>query len=280
MQYRYCLQFADLSFTICSPAPLQLPEYFLPFAAEEPAQPPDVTIQLVPGTGSVLHPQEQLAKEVYRTREGLCQRYLWKENQYIIRTEPAGREQPCRLEIPEPFFAEFCRSGNWLASIALERLLLTQDRFFLHASAVLWQGKAYLFSAPSGGGKSTQADLWQQEGARILNGDKVVLAKRNGQWMAYGSPLAGSSRIYRKEGAPVAAVMMVHKAPHNRLTPMPLRGAFLNLYSNAVKSSWDRDFNCRLLDLIEEFTKQTPVFRLDCTPTREAVDCVRSILKG
>ena len=40
--------------------------------------------------------------------------------------------------------------------------LLKHQGFMIHASAVEKEGKAYLFSAPSGTGKSTHAQLWRQ----------------------------------------------------------------------------------------------------------------------
>jgi hypothetical protein len=145
---------------------------------------------------------------------------------------------------------------------------------------VIWEGKAYLFVAPSGGGKSTQAALWERQGAEILNGDKVILAREKDNWIAYGGPVAGSSQIYKDKCAPLAAVMLVRKAPYNQLIRISPREAFLNLYSNAIKSNWDQTYNYRLLDVLESVAKQTPMYYLDCTPDLCAVDYVRSKLKG
>lgn len=54
--------------------------------------------------------------------------------------------------------------------------LLKHQGFMIHASAVEKEGKAYLFSAPSGTGKSTHAQLWRQtfKGEPI----KMRIAKR------------------------------------------------------------------------------------------------------
>ena len=57
------------------------------------------------------------------------------------------------------------------------RELIGHGRFFLHASAVVYEDAAYLFSAPSGTGKSTHTALWRElfPGSYILNDDKPVL---------------------------------------------------------------------------------------------------------
>ena len=57
--------------------------------------------------------------------------------------------------------------------------LLKNHGFMLHASAVEVDGKAYLFSASSGTGKSTHTKLWQEyfgyDKALIINDDKPAL---------------------------------------------------------------------------------------------------------
>lgn len=153
--------------------------------------------------------------------------------------------------------------------------MLSFDRFFLHASAVIYKGKAYLFSAPSGGGKSTHAALWQQHfGAKLLNGDKVLIEVRDGQCIAHGSPVAGSSGIYEQGSAPIAAVYLLKKEKENRVIPIPMRSALMALYSEAIKDRKDPVFNMKLLDLIEKMLICVPVRTLACLPEKSAVECV------
>ena len=59
------------------------------------------------------------------------------------------------------------------------------------ASFIRWQGRGILFSAPSGTGKSTQANLWvQHQGAEVINGDRAALRQVGGRWQAFGLPYA------------------------------------------------------------------------------------------
>lgn len=280
METTYDLKIAGVWFRILSPVSLQLPECFLPFVTEKTPQAPNITIELFSGTEDILPEGQQSARNVFRTEKGIQQRYLWKNDQYFIRIEPAGWDSPSRLGIPEGFFPNFCQNGNWLQILAIERMLLPFNRVIIHASAVIWEDYAYLFVAQSGGGKSTQAALWESCGAEILNGDKIVLAKEENVWFAYGSPVAGSSRIYKNKRAPLAAIFLVHKSPENCVTPLSKREGFLHLYSNAVKSEWDQAFNCRLLDIVEGVAKEIPVYRLDCTPDLFAVQCAQRCVKG
>lgn len=43
----------------------------------------------------------------------------------------------------------------------MELVFIINQGFQLHASVINWKDKGILFSAPSGTGKSTQADLWK-----------------------------------------------------------------------------------------------------------------------
>ena len=83
------------------------------------------------------------------------------------------------------------------------RNLLFHDGLMLHASAVAYEGYAYLFSGPCGMGKSTHARLWQQvfgEKAVIFNDDKPALRCVDGKWFAYGTPWCGKDGINGKDG--------------------------------------------------------------------------------
>lgn len=262
---RYDFLIAGLLFRVETARPLTVPDNFCPFLTKEDfLRKPDILVEVLFGAAP----------------EGLpnvTERFFWREGEEIVRQEG----ESCRLYIPESFSEDFCRQGKWLLYLGLERMLLPRKRLILHASAVIHQGKAYLFSAPSGGGKSTHAALWQTHyGAKLLNGDKVVIEVKDGVCMAYGSPVAGSSGIYENVGAPIAAIFVLHKAKYNQLTQLPKRSALLALYSEAIKCPDDPDFNTKLLDLLQGLQNTVPVFSLECLPEKGAGDCILTNLEG
>jgi len=57
----------------------------------------------------------------------------------------------------------------------------------LHASAVVIKGRAYLFSAPSGGGKSTLAAGFLRRGARVLAEDVLRVERAGAGYVAFPS---------------------------------------------------------------------------------------------
>lgn len=266
MQFRYDLSIAGLYFRICSPFFLNLPEYFRPFLVAEvfPAE-PDVNINVEAG---------DLQKDE-RPKDSVLQSFYWDHGKSIYRLEASHAPEQITLVIPPEFQEKFAQNANWLLYLALERPLLHHGRLILHASAVIYHERAYLFTAPSGGGKSTQAEIWEHSlHAKVINGDKVILYDNGTNLIAYGSPIAGSSGIYRNICAPVAAIVQLEKGSENTITPMTMRERYLLLYGEAVKSDWDADFNRSLLRLASSYPQRTEYVRLRCLPDPSAAECL------
>ena len=130
-------------------------------------------------------------------------------------------------------------SHNLCDLLGLETLLLKENGLLLHSSFIRWRGKGILFSAPSGTGKSTQAELWEQyEGAEILNGDRAGLRQIEGKWTAFGLPLAGSSFIYRNESALLEGIIVLRQAGINRIRRLKPVEAFRDLYPETTVHQW------------------------------------------
>lgn len=172
-------------------------------------------------------------------------------------------------------------SHNLCDLIGIENLLTKQKALLLHASLIRWKGKAILFSAPTGTGKSTQADLWvKYEGAEILNGDRAGLRRLNNQWEAYGLPIAGSSMVYRNEAAPVKGIIVLRQALQNKMHLLHPAEAFGYLYSEVTVHQWNRLFVERVTDLLTSLLKEIPVYLLECRPDEAAVFIVKRVLFG
>ena len=163
----------------------------------------------------------------------------------------------------------------------MEDILLRHSGLLLHSSFIRCQGKAVLFSAPCGTGKSTQAELWEKyEGADIINGDRSGLRRLGCGWMAFGLPYAGSSGIYRNESEPLAAVILLSQAKENRLRKLKVLEAFPDLYREVMVHRWDRKFVSESTELLLQLLREIPVYLLECRPDREAVQLVRDEIFG
>lgn len=162
---------------------------------------------------------------------------------------------------------------------ALETLLLCYDRLALHASFVDTPYGGLLFSGVSGIGKSTQAELWvKHESAVQINGDRPILSREKGGWYAHGSPYAGSSMCYVNRSLPIRAIFMLEQGSRCSVYRLPVAEAFRRLYAGTAINSWDSDFVSRACDLLTRLAAEVPVYHLTCTPDRDAIEAVKSVL--
>lgn len=170
---------------------------------------------------------------------------------------------------------------DWLLGICgLHKALLCRDRPILHAACVGWQGSAVLFTAPSGTGKSTQAALWQtHRGAEIINGDRILLGKRDGRWYAHGYPCCGSSDICLNRSLPLRAVVVLAQGQENRVEALTAGEKIRMLSAGMVLTPGDMDQIDMAFRLAAEIAGQVPVLRLVCRPDGEAVDVLENDLE-
>lgn len=164
--------------------------------------------------------------------------------------------------------------------IGLNMMLNQKRALLLHCSFIRLQETSILFSGPSGIGKSTQADLWNEiEAADILNGDRAVIRKINNIWKAFGLPYAGSSDIYRNESADIGAIVILRKSNDNQIERLTLAKAYCFILSEVFQNSWNTDMQMITLEMLEELVKEIPVFMLSCTADVRAVECLKRQLR-
>lgn len=166
------------------------------------------------------------------------------------------------------------------SSVSLAQLLLSANAFFIHSSFISVNGKAVLFSAPCGVGKSTQAALWEKyRGAEIINGDKAGILVEDGVY-ACGVPFCGTSGICKNKTFPLGAIVLLSQAETNSVRRLSgteaLQGIMSNIYLDFI-APYER---LKCTDLIIELLSAVPVFSLGCTPDEDAVKALEEALEG
>lgn len=160
-----------------------------------------------------------------------------------------------------------------LKAMELEHLLTRRNALLFHASFIAVDGKAILFTAPSGVGKSTQADLWcRHRNARLINGDRAGIRWQDGEAWACGLPLAGSSDVRRNETLPLAAIVCLSQAPRNTLTRLTGVRGFRQIWEGCTVHPWDRTEMEQATRTVVQILGHVPVYALACTPDASAVE--------
>ncbi|MBQ6946677.1 MAG: hypothetical protein IJN42_01400 [Clostridia bacterium] len=152
--------------------------------------------------------------------------------------------------------------------------LIKYDGIYLHASAVEYEGMAYLFSAPCGTGKSTHTKLWEQHfaGAQVFNDDKPALRRLEGKWYAYGTPWCGKDGINQNRKVPIAGICFLHQAPENRIRRLSNREAVAQILPQTMHRFKRRDRLEQMLTLLDQLVREIPVYDLECRPDKAAAE--------
>lgn len=152
------------------------------------------------------------------------------------------------------------------------RQLIAHGGLMLHASAVVMDGYAYLFSAPCGTGKSTHTDLWRKafgDAVIMLNDDKPALKKEQGRWYAYGTPWSGKTAQNVNLGVPLGGVCVLTRGERNEIEPYGGAAAIFSLLDQTARPQ-TANFRAALLELLDDLMSSVPVWKLRCTPTVDA----------
>lgn len=159
--------------------------------------------------------------------------------------------------------------------LALEKHLVLQNSFAFHCAYLDFEGKAILFSGPSGIGKTTHTNLWCQylpDQAKVLNGDKCLLSREGNTFYANGWPICGSSGICHNERREVRAVILLQQAPENRLIEEKKILTFRRVLEQLTVNYWNREFTEAAMTFADSLVSTLPCFTYGCNISREAVD--------
>ncbi len=161
---------------------------------------------------------------------------------------------------------------------SLPHVLLHKERMILHASYIQYGDRGIVFTAPSGTGKSTQADLWHQHrGARILNGDRAVIGLRGDIPYAFGFPMSGSSPYCENCSLPLSCVVVLKQAPDNQIRRLKGREALKTLLNGTYSDPKHPGDLLRNTDTALKLLS-VPVFELSCRPDLGAVEVLEEAI--
>lgn len=178
-------------------------------------------------------------------------------------------------QITDRDMAEYLATGHRFCA-----LLPLFRGFMLHSSAVVCGNKAYLFSAPSGTGKSTHTQKWVRLfGAEYLNDDKPVLRLMGGRWMAYGTPWSGKHDISSPRGVELGGIAVLTRGEENGITRLSPAEALPYIMSQTIfrQSRQRMDMQLALLD---DLLGRVPVWLLTCRNDDDAAILSHSVMVG
>ena len=159
--------------------------------------------------------------------------------------------------------------------------IISYGRFFLHASAVVYNGEAYLFSASSGVGKSTHTALWLKEfsGSYILNDDKPVIFPHKDKVYAYGTPFSGKTDLHVNRKVPLRAICFLSQGKENSIAQIDEDRAIALILNNTYRPKNAEGMNL-LFDMIGQVIERTNIFEMSCRKESAAALMAYKAMKG
>ena len=150
--------------------------------------------------------------------------------------------------------------------------LINLGGFLLHASAVVVDNKAYLFSADSGTGKSTHTKLWQKcfgDKALIINDDKPAIKIENGICYAYGTPFSGKTDENLNMRVPLQAICFLERGKDNSIDLIPTKDALPLILKQTIFPKKQDTIN-HFFDMLDVVLTKTPIYQMKCNISKEA----------
>lgn len=212
--------------------------------------------------------------------------YTRKHGMQGYLTKSILKENQIKILCDSAYLDDVLYGHVFVKKLYLESFYLMNRSFMLHSSLIRYRGTAVAFCAPKQTGKSTQASLWERKmGAIILNGDRAGIRLPDCKdpeptVMAYGLPHSGSSAIYKNEGAPLRAIVLLEQAPVNTLEPVSEDKAFAAMFPQINVPRTDEMLLSLAMAHLEEVVQSVPVYLLKCTPDHRAVKLLYDELYG
>lgn len=161
------------------------------------------------------------------------------------------------------------------------RKIIRYGAMLVHSSALVLDGKAYLFSADSGVGKSTHTRLWLREfGDRvhIMNDDKPVVRLYDDGVIVHGTPFDGGSGIALNESYPLGAIIFIERGEHNAVRIPSEKEVIRLLYFQTAHMVGMQTAEA-MLDNFDRLLRQTTFYVLTCNMEPEAARVMYRAIK-
>jgi hypothetical protein len=167
--------------------------------------------------------------------------------------------------------------GYPLNQILMIILLAFRKGMIFHACGINDGGRGYLFLGNSTNGKSTLAKIWHEQGATVLNDDRIIVRERNGAFWMYGTPWHGTFDKTALEALPVEKIFFLKHGTENRLFPKTGSDAVSMILTRSFPPFWDRQAMECVLGFLERLTNALPCRELHFIPDERVIKDIRCL---
>ena len=150
-----------------------------------------------------------------------------------------------------------------------------KDCFLMHGAVIAWKNQGYLFTAPSGTGKSTHLALWKKylgDQAEVINGDKPILKVTEEEVWVYGTPWAGKEQWQVNKKIALKGICFLERGEKNSIQKIDSFSALPFLMRQVYFTDAPQSAG-KTMELLDQMLKKVPLYRMKCDISKEAFEC-------
>ncbi len=178
----------------------------------------------------------------------------------------AAERELTEERFPEGVYESTCLHREIVKGLVRHGVIL------MHSAAVAVDGRAYIFMAKSGVGKSTHIRLWCEvfgERAVVVNGDKPFFSFENGSFTVHGSPWKGKEGLGEPISVPVAGICFLTRGEVNSIRPAEESEVVGRLFHQVLLPK-RADELASFMGILDRVLKTVPFYILQCNMDKEA----------
>lgn len=219
---------------------------------------------------------------LFASTRDYCGKYLTEENPEctitVNREDLIFEQEALRQEALEEGIRIRTFTDPFLERTAIQRklaeFLFDRDILMTHGSTVAVDGKAYLFTARCGTGKSTHTRLWRQvfgQRAMMVNDDKPFLKLTENGAQACGSPWSGKHGLDTNVTLPLQGICILTRGKENRIRRI-LPEEALPMLMHQSYCPMEQAKRARFEELVHQLAERTPLWHMECNMDPSAAE--------
>ena len=227
---------------------------------------------------------------LFESTKDYCRKYLTDGppdfDLTVTRQDLAFEQEALRQEALEEGIRVRVFTDPFLERAAIQRkcaeFLFDRNVLMTHGSTVAVDGKAYLFTAKCGTGKSTHTRLWRQvfgDRAVMVNDDKPFLKITKAGVLACGSPWSGKHGLDTNITVPLQGICILDRGKENQILSISHQEALpLLLHQSYCPLAPEK--KSRFEAQVRLLAEKTPLWHMYCNRDPSAAEVSRKAMSG
>ena len=161
-------------------------------------------------------------------------------------------------------------------------MLTDFDMILMHGAAIEYEGEGFIFTAPSGTGKSTHIAQWKKylgDKVIVVNGDKPELSFEGNGVLVHGAPWCGKESWQVNKSVPLKGVCLLKRGQDNKIYKIN-PGEYIEYFVRQFYFDMATDDVAKVFDIIDRIMSRVPFYILECDISEDAAKCSFEAMTG